>query len=94
MHLDQAFIQSGESQGETSFKVSWSKASKKFGAEPVLEKNSYKYLEDMLQAAISLTNSGTKPAPKVEDKPSVMTPAETPNGKEIIDTIQRLSRFR
>ena len=38
MHFYQALIQSGESQGEPRFKISWSKASKKFGAEPVLEK--------------------------------------------------------
>lgn len=67
MHFYQALIQSGESQGEPRFKISWSKASKKFGAEPVLEK-SYRYLEDMLQAAISLANSGTKPPPKVKEQ--------------------------
>ena len=94
MHFYQALIQSGESQGEPRFKISWSKASKKFGAEPVLEKKSYKYLEDMLQAAISLANSGTKPPSKVKDKSSVMAPAERPNRKEIIATRQRLSRFR
>ena len=36
----------------------------------------------MLQAAISLANSGTKPAPKVKDKSSVMAPAERPTGKK------------
>ena len=93
MHFDQALIQFGESHGEPRFKISWSKGSKKFGVGPVLEK-SYKYLEDVLQAAISLANSGTKPAPKVKDKASVMTLAERPNRKDIIDTTQRLSRFR
>ena len=83
MHFYQALIQSEESQGEPRWKISRSKASKKFAAQPVLEKKGYEYLEDMLQAAISLANSGTKPAPKVKDKSSVMAPAERPNRKEI-----------
>ena len=36
----------------------------------------------MLQTAISLANSSTKPPPKVKDKSSVMAPAERPNGKK------------
>ena len=87
-------IQTGESQGEPRFKISWSKVSKRFGAEPVLEKKSYEYLEDMLQAAFHLAASGIKPAPKVKDRSSVMAPAERPSRKEIIDTRRRLSRFK
>ncbi|XP_078365926.1 uncharacterized protein LOC144650142 [Oculina patagonica] len=63
----QALIQTGESQGEPRFKISWSKVSKRFSAEPVLEKKSYHYLEDMLEAAFHLAVLGVKPAPRVKD---------------------------
>ena len=47
----------------------------------------------MLQAAICLANSGTKPAPKVKDKSSVIASAERPNLEDIIHSRQRLSQF-
>ena len=50
------------------------KVSKRFGAQPVLEKKSYKYLEDMLQVALQLAASGTKATPQVKDRYSIMTP--------------------
>ena len=89
----QALIQSGETQGEPRFKISWSRVTKRFGAEPVLEKKSYKYLEDMLQAALLLASSGTRLALTIKDKSSVMAPTERPSRREIINTRQRLSRF-
>ncbi|KAL9977951.1 hypothetical protein ACROYT_G015419 [Oculina patagonica] len=61
-----ASIQTGESQGEPWFKISWSKVLKQFGAKPVLQKKSYEYLEDMLEAAFHLAVSGSKPAPQVK----------------------------
>ena len=58
--VDWAFIQTGESQGGPRFKISWNKVSKRFGVEPVLEQKSYKYLEDMLQAALHLDTPQVK----------------------------------
>lgn len=82
-------------EGEPRFKTSWSKVSKRFGAEPVLEKKSYEYLEDMLQAAIHLAESGTKLVPQIpKDRSGVMAPTERPSRKEIIDARQQLSRFK
>ena len=75
-------IQTGEYQGEPRFTISWSKVSKRFGAEPVLETKSYKYLEDMLQAAFHLAASGRKPAPQVKDQYGVMAPAESQAGRK------------
>ncbi|PFX14013.1 hypothetical protein AWC38_SpisGene21870 [Stylophora pistillata] len=62
-----ALIRAGECQGETRFKISWNKVSKRFGAEPVLEEKSYEYLKDMLQAALHLAASGVKPAPRLKE---------------------------
>ncbi|XP_022808331.1 uncharacterized protein LOC111345316 [Stylophora pistillata] len=64
---DTALIRAGECQGETRFKISWNKVSKRFGAEPVLEEKSYEYLKDMLQAALHLAASGVKPAPRLKE---------------------------
>ncbi|XP_044172506.1 uncharacterized protein LOC114961035 [Acropora millepora] len=90
----QAVIQTGESQGEPRFKISWSKVSKRFGAEPVLEQKNYEYLEDMLQAALQLAASGTKATPRIKNRNSIMTPEQRPSRQEIIDTRKRLSRFK
>lgn len=68
--------------------------SKRFGAEPVLEKKSYEYLEDMLQAAILLAASGTKPAPQVKVRSGIMAPVERPSRKDIIDKRAQLSCFK
>ena len=68
--------------------------SKQFGAEPVLEKKSYEFLDDMLQAAFHLAALGTKPAPKVKGRSGVMCPTERPSWKEIVDTRQWLSCFK
>lgn len=89
-----AVIQTGESQGDPRFKISWSKVSKRFGAEPVLEKKSYDYLEDMLKAAFHLAASGTKPVARVKDRCGIMAPKERPSRKEIIETREQLSRFK
>ena len=76
------------------FKISWSKVSKRFGAEPVLEQKSYEYLEDILNAAIQLAESGSKAAPRVKDRNGIMAPEQRPSRQEIIDTRKRLSRFK
>ncbi|XP_044165775.1 uncharacterized protein LOC122949784 [Acropora millepora] len=90
----QAVIQTGESQGEPRFKISWSKVSKRFEVEPVLEQKNYEYLEDMLQAALQLAASGTKATPRIKNRNSIMTPEQRPSRQEIIDTRKRLSRFK
>ena len=61
------------------------KVSKRFGAQTVLEQKSYKYLEDMPQAALQLAASGTKATPQVKDRYSIMTPEQRPSRQEIID---------
>ena len=88
-----ALIQTGECEGEPRFKISWSKVTKRFGAEPVLEKKSYKYLEDMIATAFDLATLGNKQSVQAKGRTGVMAPAERPNRKEIISTRQRLSRF-
>ena len=59
--------------------------SKRIRAKPVLEDKSYEYLEDMLQTAILLAESESKPTPQLKDRSGVMALLQRPHQNEIIN---------
>ncbi|KAJ7392024.1 hypothetical protein OS493_014962 [Desmophyllum pertusum] len=82
----QAKVQSGEREGELRFRIAWSKVTKRYDAEPVLEKKNHSYLREMVGDSIKHTegDKSVVAARKPTDVRHIMAPLQRPPGKTLL----------
>lgn len=85
-------MKAGEREGEGRYKIKWSKVTKKFTAQPVLEKKNYDYLNNIMANALANMKS-TKKTPTVVKARSCMAPLERENRNVIIERTMKYCRL-
>ncbi|KAJ7394517.1 hypothetical protein OS493_000332 [Desmophyllum pertusum] len=85
-----------EREGELRFRIAWSKVTKRYDAEPVLEKKNHSYLREMVGDSIKHTegDKSVVAARKPTDVRHIMAPLQRPPRQDIIKERILLSRFK